>query len=388
MSILSSATHVIFSQSKEIAGLNAKRSHILELLSAYLNFKSHAALTHSVSQNEAIIHAISHPEEAFKKLLLRANVLQLNCSTLFILKPIIESEIQRLTNDKTDLYLIMDLLGLRLSNKAYNPSKVDLEIDENLFKRLSYQAKNGNEEAHLVISLWHASKNATDKYVEDEDNDEDNEGSEYWYKQKLAGIDLAAHTLLWTNNYERELQIDDAVTLSYSSFEVTSLAKPAVFKTIQKNIPINFCWELDSLTVLRLLTSITAVDEDFDSYSYEQLNADEQIHREILLDWLMLSMIQTPNKHGLMDLIEQLSEPEMQWAWYYYGLSVQMDVTKSEHIAINADTGGENVGYGPIEVGGTDGLELLKIEPGAQEKAMSLSKKIIKQHSKFLIPHD
>ncbi len=92
--------------------------------------------------------------------------------------------------------------------------------------------------------------------------------------------------------------------------------------------------------------------------------------------------MQNPNKERVADVIANTSPHEEKWFWYYFGKLYDFDVTNDEHVAINADTGEEYDGYGPVSVAGYSSILMPEISESSklemQKVVTSLFSKSIK----------
>ena len=70
----------------------------------------------------------------------------------------------------------------------------------------------------------------------------------------------------------------------------------------------------------------------------------------------------------------------MQWLWHYVALKHGIDVTKDNLYAINADTGEDYDDYGPMEVAGTEGLDLPEISESDKSEMMKLADTLSKEN--------
>jgi hypothetical protein len=346
---LSAISHAVLQQLKQGHTVTPTRSQILELMAAYLGYKTYASFkADKAISKEKLNSAIADQSDAFTRFDARLADLNIPESLASQLK---QSVIQHFDVDKLDpkisLIRIAQHLGIAAGQTKLRPSEVKACYDNIL--------DSPDAEILLLRYVWHCQEQ--DQHSEDEHY---SDGSSYWYEQRQAGVKLSAVAEEWANTYERQLAADERRRALFSTESCAQLASPFVTEVIHGQRAPNLCWQLDASYLLDLFE-----DNRFDG-----------ITDEFLDDWDRLAVLQNPTHQNLLRLAESLMDEVELWAWYLFGLSQQIDVTTDNYSLINSYTGDEWDEYGPATPVGCDGISLPVISESQRRESRLLAERM------------
>ncbi|GAA0655772.1 hypothetical protein [Rheinheimera tangshanensis] len=348
---LSAISHAVLQQLKQHHIVTPTRSQILELMAAYLGYKTYASFkADKVISKEKLNSALADQVAAFTRFDARLADLNIPISLANQLK---QSVIQHFDINelapKISLIRIAQHLGIAASQAKLRPSEV----------KASYEQIQTSHDSEISLLRYVWCCREQDQHSEDEHY---SDGSSYWYEQRQAGVKLSATAEEWANTYERQLAADERQrALSNTETESsTELASPCFAEVIHGECTPNLCWQLDASYLLELF-------ED---------NMFAGITDEFLDDWERLAVLQNPTHQNLVRLAESLIDEVELWAWYLFGLSQQIDITTDNYSLINSDTGDAWDEYGPATPAGYDGIALPVISKSQRRKSQLLAERM------------
>lgn len=346
---LSAISHAVLQQLKQHHTVTPTRSQILELMAAYLGYKTYASFkADKAISKEKLNSAIADQAAAFTRFDTRLADLNIPISLASQLK---QSVIQHFDVDelepKISLIRIAQHLGISAGQAKFLPSEVKACYDNIL--------DSPDAEILLLRYVWRCHEQ--DQHSEDEHH---SDGSSYWYEQRQVGVKLSAVAEEWANTYERQLAADERRRALFSAESCAQLASPFVTEVIHGQRAPNLCWQLDASYLLDLFE-----DNRFDG-----------ITDEFLDDWDRLAVLQNPTHQNLLRLAESLMDEVELWAWYLFGLNQQIDVTTDNYSLINSYTGDEWDEYGPTTPVGYDGISLPVISESQRRESQLLAERM------------
>jgi hypothetical protein len=346
---LSAISHAVLQQLKQHHTVTPTRSQILELMAAYLGYKTYASFKADKAINkEKLNSAIADQSDAFTRFDARLADLNIPESLASQLK---QSVIQQFDVDKLDpkisLIRIAQHLGIAAGQTKLRPSEV----------KACYENILASHDAEILLLRYVWDCQEQDQHSEDEHY---SNGSSYWYEQRQVGVKLSAVAEEWANTYERQLAADERRRDLLSTESCAQLASPFVTEVIHGQRAPNLCWQLDASYLLDLFE-----DNRFDG-----------ITDEFLDDWDRLAVLQNPTHQNLLRLAESLMDEVELWAWYLFGLSQQIDVTADNYSLINSYTGDEWNEYGPAAPVGYDGISLPVISESQRRESQLLAERM------------
>lgn len=358
MSVLSSAA---FNTSKALQSQPnpPKRSQIFELYAACLGFKTFAACK-AASSHETFDKLKSvDPETIRARLQQRLTELAIPSAFLEPLAKSIWRELQELQISAPHLVLGDAARYLSLLDGDVKLSSSQIE---SLKQQLKSMAVAGDADARLLYVLWHFSElSAEDEYDEDL---EEKDGSEYWYKQRLAGATLSSTATVWADAYERSLKDKQSLDQFIAAFPLSSLAIPNIQDVLDGSSSPNFSCSLSAYAV------ITSLEQHYPP-SPEYL---------MLMSWYHLLTIQNPAYGGLQTLFDESDNPIEQYAIYLFALECGIDISRGHYWLVNSDTGEEWDEYGPAEPQGVDGVDLPTLNAADSQSAEAMKDRLMASH--------
>ncbi len=347
---LSSTAHAVLQQLKKQITSVPTRAQILELLAAYFDYKTYAAFKADVSINEDQLKAaIADRASAHSRLLSRLTELRLSASLVDRLEQSFIQQLQLVKLEpKISLLRIAQYLKI-----AGGPIRLDSKE-----RKVSYDylAKGRDAESSLLRYVWQAhelGKSYGDK-------DDYSGASAYWYQQREAGAQLSAAATQWANAYERQLAAEKRQQDFLSAYADAILASPNTTDIIRENAEPNLCCQLDASYLLFLFERLPMATMTDDFY-YE---------------WHYLATLQRPCHESMVELAGGIEDSVELWSWYLFGLSQKIDITASNHWAINSDTGAMWDEDGPAEVAGYDGIHLPAISDSQKHEAKLMAERM------------
>lgn len=358
MSVLS---NVVFNTSKALQSQPnpPKRSQIFELYAACLGFKTFAACK-AASSHETFDKLKSvAPETIRARLQQRLTELAIPSAFLDPLARSIWRELQELQTSAPHLVLGDAARYLGLLDGDVNLSRSQIK---SLRQQLKAMAEAGDANVRLLYVLWHFSELPE----EDEYNEDfvEKGGSEYWYKQRLAGAILSRNATEWADAYERSLRDMQSFDQFIAAFPLSSLAIPNIQDVLDGSSGPNLSCSLNAHAVVELL-------ERYDPQSPEFL---------ALEPWHYLANIQHPTYEGLHYLFEETCNQVEQYAIFLFALDCGIDISQDHYWLVNSYTGEEWDEYGPAEPEGFDGVDLPTLNAADSQSAEAMKDRLMLIH--------
>lgn len=326
------------------------RSQVFELYAACLGFKTYAAFK-TAGAHQALSSLQSTEIATIQdRLSRRSTELAIPATLLNPLTQSILQELQRLHSSVPQMVL-MDAakhLGLLDGKTNLPPQQI-----ETLSKQLRLMALAGDGDARLLYALWQSPGQSDFEF---DDEFEENEASEYWYRQRLAGAKLSENAMQWADAYERSLAMKQTLERLANEFELSSLAAPNVEQVLNGSERPNFSCSLPATIVADWLAQIYPPSPDFVT----------------LLPWFYLSHIQHPTYGGLHGLFGEIQNPTEQYALYLFALDSGIDISRGHYWLVNSYTGEEWDEYGPAEAQGYDGVRLPTLTAVEMQSAIAI----------------
>jgi hypothetical protein len=330
------------------------RSQVFELYAACLGFKTYAAFK-TAGAHQALSSLQSTEIATIQdRLHCRSTELAIPATLINPLTQSILQELQKLHSSAPQMVL-MDAakhLGLLDGKTNLPPQQI-----ETLSKQLRLMALAGDGDARLLYVLGQSPEQFDSEF--DDELDED-EASEYWYRQRLAGAKLSENAMKWADAYERSLAIKQRTQQLANEFELSSLAAPNVERVLSGSERPNFSCSLPATIVVDWLAQIYPPSPDFVT----------------LLPWFYLSQIQRPTYDGLHGLFEEIQNPIEQYAVYLFALDRGIDIAQDYYWLVNSYTGEEWDEYGPAEPQGYDGVTLPKLTTDEMQSAIAMKQQL------------
>lgn len=371
--------NIVFLTSQQldhIVAAKIKKSHIYELFAAAFDFNTYAALGSKIIFIE---YDVPLTENLVDKLKIRTRCIELGYSELAansisLHLPVIIAEKRLATLNLTELiaalrpnYDNFDIDSeIALSTKwTVDEWQLPLIIRNSpvTLKSLEESASSGNALAHYALALI---------YLYDKQWDEDDQMSDYWFKQQQAGKELSDIEIEFANSYG-----DQFFNKEKCKHHLTKAAllnnEMALFDLAE---------HFDDPLFFEKASPGTNADPMKIAMIAEQLNRKEDAHR-----WLIVAA-ETGNPQAMHELITNFEKHDLTrcWTWIYLSKLVDHDLTIDRFFAINEDGSDydDDVG-GPIELGGEGGIDLPELETFqdqiAKRKAEELFKTIERSES-------
>ena len=347
-----------------------KKAHLYELISAYYGYRSYAAF--QACNNPIKKITPREKEHSQKQSFERA--LSLNYETATALK--ITQSISDLNHsfEKSTLENIAHYL-ISLNEAIYfdELDKLDdvkevTRLHSDFIAQLRVLIKQGSTDALLCALVLCTSE--LDYY----ESDSDNIAGDYWYEKRLAGEELSPLRNSVADNFMAILPFQELLS------EIINKTEHLEFYSLNKPQSIESFTDIFGSSCNSKWTSLfkeapQLVFKSLDYLSEKKLVKHSPEFHELYTSWNILTLLNSPSKEAIafyidssesyFDVDESLLKTSMsdneKWFWYYYGLQNGFDITQDKHIAINSYTGEEWDGYGPVQVGGYDGLKLPEI---------------------------
>lgn len=342
---LSSTAHAVLQQLKIQNSVLPTRAQILELLAAYLGYKTYAAFkADSAISEETLRAAILDSVASNTRLVSRLFELSLPES---LANPVTKCIIKQLQTDKLEpkisLLRIAQYLQIAIGRVKLDKKERKAGYD--------FLAKSHDAECVLLRYVWQSHDLSGDQ----DDEDDFAGASAYWYEQRKAGNQLSSAANEWADAYERQLGAEKRKQDFLASYAGLMIAKPNTVDVIRENAEPNLSCQLDAQYLLYLFESLPtkSMGDDF------------------FYAWYYLAAIQSQSHENLVGLADSIEDSVELWALYLFGLSDKVDITASNYRLINSDTGEEWDDYGPAEPVGYDGITLPNIT-GSQKHAAQL----------------
>ncbi|HEY0924191.1 hypothetical protein [Rheinheimera pacifica] len=348
---LSSTAHAVVQHLKQHDTTTPTRSQVLELLAAYLGYKTYTSFKADTAiSEEKLKAAITDRTSAYKRLLARLTELKLPTSIVGLLENSFVQQLQVANLVPTiSLLRIARHLGISAAGTRLNAKET----------KAGYAFLRNSEDPEAVLLRYVWQRQELDDSLEEDDSSLSG-GSLYWYEQRQAGVPLSAAASEWANSYERQLVANQQEQTLIQAYSCEQIARPLFSDVIQGKREPNLCWHLHASHLLYLIDG-SMLDKMTDEFIY---------------DWECLAVLQRPSHESLVELVAGLNDDVEVWAWYMFGLSQQIDITGSNYWLVNSDTGAEWDEDGPAMPDGYDGIELPKISEAENNVAKLIAQRM------------
>ncbi|WP_042146311.1 MULTISPECIES: hypothetical protein [unclassified Pseudoalteromonas] len=357
--------------------LKTKKAHLYELVSAYYGYGSYAAFQ---ACNDPLKKITPREKEQSQKQSFE-RALNLNYKTATALK--ITQSISDLNHSFEKPALENIAYYLKSLNEAiyfdeleqFNDVKEITRLHSDFINQLKVLIKQDSTDAILCALVLCTS------VLSFYESDSDNRAGEYWHNKKLSGEQLSSFQNTIADNFKAMKLYKvflSEITHETENFKTCNLNKPQSIKPFIDIFGSNHNSKWTSIFQESPHLVIKSLDYLFEN---ELLKHSAEFY-DLYTSWYVLTLLNHPSKESIafymdnsesyFDVDESTLNTSMsdneKWFWYYYGLQNGFDITQDEHIAINSYTGEEWDGYGPLEVGGYDGLNLPEISEKAKLK--------------------
>jgi hypothetical protein len=339
------ATHCVL----KITVPSIKKSQIYEAIASYCGFKSYAAFQLADELQ------VTNKEQANRQ-----------CFERMLDIGFVAGEALLINQHTEKLWEEINTLNLDDIWDFYNNASYDEKLSSlDMLDALKSFMNTGNLEAKLIGLV------VTTEVLAEHDENQDNRSGKYWHNKRLAGNSL--------NDLQKEVADNYLQTQYYREF--LSFLRSDLFNSGPVILPSpltlkNFCREFNVNTNKEWTSYFSEapylVIDAFEHIEHYRDSNNPLIPNDLFLDWYKTEVMQNPNKEMVADVIEKTGSCEEKWFWYYLGKLYDFDVTKDAHVAINADTGEEYDGYGPVSVGGYSGISLPEISESSKLEMQKL----------------
>jgi hypothetical protein len=209
--------------------------------------------------------------------------------------------------------------------------------------------------------------------ISDSRENPDNRSGEYWYKKRLAGVELNLLQKEVADHFSSMKSYFDLLKHVMTHTQDLNLPSPIIIKPIADHFEADNEREWTTLfndspyVVLEALDFLYEFDDSINPVS----------HNKALKDWLTCDVSLSPSRNSMAERLNCCESNSEKWFWHYFGLKHNIDVTQDNLYAINADTGEDYDGYGPMAVAGDEGITLPDISDELKAEAKVLSTSLI-----------
>ena len=352
MKNLKNLVHSIHSELKQSIP-SFKKSHIHELVSAYLGYASYAAYQVDLSFNKVTDDT---SEISKGQCFDRALELNFDASNSLLISQCIAQQL--------DISLQSKILFEKLVHYLESDGDLNNVLILNSLKSL---IDEGFCEASLLAIV------ICGEVISESKENPDNRSGEYWYNKRLSGLKLNSLQEEVADHFSSMKSYFDLLKQVMTHTQEHNLPSPIKIKPITDHFEADnerdwtTLFNDSSYVVLEALGFLYEVDDSINPISYDQA----------ILDWLACEIVISPSRNHLADKIENSSTATEKWFWHYFGLKHSIDVTQDNLYAINADTGEDYDDYGPMDVAGYEGITLPDISDELKAEAKVLSTSLI-----------
>lgn len=320
------------------AGTPVRRSHVYELLSAAFGYKSYAAFV-----SEAIMASLDDEIPSGKMDAARVN---LRCADLGYPQSAAKAVTLQVANLIRDQRLctinLSDLISYlrgysNFSDDSFpwDQDSYDSALPPAILDALEASASAGNAKAHYALALSLA----------DENDDQSDAGSDYWYTQMKSGRELSGVEREWALSYES--QLESKKKLRHHLQEAGRLGCDLALLDLAENYGDQSFFDLPPRR-----------DIEADPMEVAWI-AKEHGLKDAANQWMTIAA-ESGNTEAMRELIEESGNDPIQcWTWIYLSKLIGDDLTMDRYHAIHEDVSpyDDDVG-GNIEVAGQDGVNL------------------------------
>ena len=336
-----------------------KKSHVYELVSAYSGYGSYAAYQTDLSFNKIEPEFI---EQAQAQCFERSLALGIDAANALLSCQIIAQQFKGSVMAELQLEKIANYFL-----NAYEDDAPDLLI---LLAPLKSLVKEGLVEARLLaLVVCHIT-------IEEYKEVSDNRFGEYWHGKRTSGTALSYLQSELADSYAEMEAFFKLNQYLLADENIASLPSPLLMKPI-----IDEFDDSDKREWSTLFDESPSLVLDALNYLFERDNPQDKIlFDQVYMDWLGAGVLNSPGKYDVTEKISHSSSDKEQWLWHYVALKHGIDVTEDNLYAINAYTGEPYDDDGPMEVAGTEGLDLPKISESDKSEMMKLADTLSKEN--------
>lgn len=326
-----------------------KKSHIHELVSAYLGYSSYAAYQVDLSFNKVTKDT---NEIAKGQCFDRALELNFDASNSLLVSQCIAQQL--------DVSLQSKILFEKLVHYLESEGELNNVL---ILSTLISLIDEGFGDASLLAIVICA------QVISESQENPDNRSGEYWYNKRLAGVELNLLQEEVADHFSSMKSYFDLLKHVMTHTQDLNLPSPIIIKPIADHFEADNEREWTTLfndspyVVLEALDFLYEFDDSINPVS----------HNKALTDWLTCEVSLSPSRNSLAERLNYSESNSEKWFWHYFGLKHNIDVTQDNLYAINADTGEDYDDYGPMAVAGDEGITLPDISDELKAEAKSLS---------------
>lgn len=346
MNNLKSLVHTTHSELKKTIP-TIKKSHLYEAIASYCGFRSYAAYQKPSFFDKT---QITDDEQAKGQCFERMLEIAFNAEDALVISQSMTNLWEKLSDRRLD-----DIWHFYV-NTGYEERLLSSDV----LTMIKPLVVSGDLEAKLISLVL------TTEVLAEYQEDPDNRSAEYWHEKRITGNSLNGLQAEVANNYlhiQCYREFMDFLCSSFLHNESSILPSSSVINAFTNKFDKSSKREWTSFFCDDPYTVVCAI-EFIQNYRDTEHSV---ISENLYLDWYKAEVFLNPNKEMLADIIESSISDEEKWAWYYFGLVHNIDVTQDAHVAINSDTGEDWDGYGPAVVGGYSGISLPEISDPLKE---------------------
>lgn len=319
-----------------------KRTHVYELIAAAFGFGSYAALNAT-----AILADFPDPpsRDSIDSSSIQKRGIELGYD--FSMAERVSTELAAFLGSR-DIYAIRIHELLDKLRDEWNTH--DLLTSPLLIESLEAAATRSIADAHYALALI---------YRQDDDEDEDAIGSEYWYTSGKEGRELTGVEKEWADAY--------ALHLENERKYITHLREAA--RLGNQVALIDTADQFDDPTFFEQTTQEVDVDPSEVAKIAQRMGRENDAR-----NWLTRAA-ECGDIAAIRELVEDYDNDDLLqcWTWIYLAKLLGTDLTKSDYHAINEDGSPyDDDAGGPMYADGTDGIELSPL-PGEQDQAARMA---------------
>ncbi|PKF62797.1 hypothetical protein CW745_05075 [Psychromonas sp. psych-6C06] len=355
MKKLKNLVHTIYSELKQ-SNPKFKKSHVYELVSAYCGYGSYAAYQSDLSFNKITPDEV---ENAQAQCFDRSLALGFDAADGLTSCKIISNVLQQPLQNTLQIE--------KLIQELENSPEV---ISKDVLASLSSLIGDNCAEARLLTLVMCLGEIS---FYED---NPDNRGGEYWHGKRLSGEKLNSFQLQVAEHFVYVKRFKDLLQNILKDEHAANLPIPMNIKPIvsQFNEACNREYsDLFEDAPVMILDAIGYLSNHHKTLS-------EDAFKDVYVDWLGSEIIVNPCNYSIAERIYHSRSVNEKWFWHLYGLNNEVDVTKDDLRAINANTGEDYDDYGPMEVVGFQMISLPDISENDKSEMMKLADTLSKEN--------
>lgn len=361
--IIKEFTYLTQQSLQSSTGSTFKRTHIYELLAAFFDFNSYAALSaESVFTQDSEDTLMQLQQDENQQLQLHFRIQQ-RCTELGYSDEIVDTVLTHLDSSITQSHIgvvkVSDLIDGMRSDSFYAFEYLewnDNEISPILLDELESSASKNNQLSHYALALI----NATDE-SEDEETSND-----YWYKQEQQGHVLTGATKEWADIYKKGL--DKAKKYAFHLKEAARLGSTEALLDLADKFDDPSFFE--------------ARHEKVDEDPLRVAEIAEALGREEDMKFWLIIAAEKGDIEAIIRLIEEPNHDNLEqcWTWIYLAQMLGTDLTKDDYHAIheNGSHYDDDIG-GPMYVDGRSGINLNPLNTAQSAIALQAAKELFKK---------